>query len=318
MFCHCDFQELILYCNRFIRLKYEVVNCNHRSSCDSDSNSAVISVCSSLLRILGALIGYFGLDRNLCGNDFHAVNLGRAITFFIERHGKESREKRNKLLKHWHELRVNVLEKWTSLEPFYVQHIEGLRPALKDHYLNSSSIFRDKSTWHKLTIQHICDKDDGYPAICSAFDYLKIHEKNHNVSVALLLGILDDEIKILLEKLPNLKSVEDMKNNFYSMKNILYVLHNPEVPLNIVDDELWANSDRRIARSDGEILQKLKDGIERIRLAHKNAFEKVENGKLEDKKILVHISKLVDDIIYGLSLEKPLKGQCDYERSLDE
>jgi len=241
-----------------------------------------------------------------------------ALLFFIEGHGKEKHEKRDKLSKHWHELRIHVLEKWVSLQPIGTRHIEGLRPALKDDYLNSSSIFGVETTWHKLTMQHICDKQ-GYPAVCGMIEHLKTYEKDHNVFVAILLGTLDDEIESLLEKLSNLKEYTiGMKNDFYFMKNIRYALHNPETSLNIFADGLYVDSDMRIAKSDSETLQKLKDGIEKIRTTHKNAFEKIENSIVEDRKILTYIGKQVNDAIYDLSLEKPLKGQCDYERSLDE
>jgi len=254
-------------------------------------------------------------------SNYH-FNLGRGIGFFINHHQEGKREKRTKILDHYCKLREHVLEKWLSAsgEPIRgISYVEGLSPASKDYYLNSSLIFKGESRWHKWTMQHIRD-EKGYPEIQVLFKELETYEKNHNDLVSSVLKTIKNEAELSLRTFPNLKKhASGMSDDFYNEENVLYALHNPDEPLKVFDlKELYAGSSRRTARSDNQTIPKLKDEIERIRSIHEKDFEKIEEGKREDERILDKINSLIDGIIYDLSLEKPLKGKCDYERSLDK
>lgn len=169
---------------------------------------------------------------------------------------------------------------------------------------------------HKWAMQHIRD-EKGYPEIESLFKRLETHEKTHNNFVSTLLTTINDEIKSILEAFPNLKEHRKDPENFYNVNHLLYALHNPNSPLNIVEDkELCVDSDRTIAKSDNQTVLNLKGEIEKIRLSHKIDFEKVEAGIDEDERIIDSIKSHVEQVIYDLSLEKPLKGKCDYELNL--
>jgi rubrerythrin len=153
--------------------------------------------------------------------------------------------------------------------------MENVCPSMGNLYLATWLTINGSDVWHEWMMQHICDKE-GYPHIQNLFKKLETHEKNHNNSVSLLIKTLDDEVESMLKTLLNLKEYESgITNNFYHMKNILYALHNPNTPLKIFEEkELWVNSDRRVAKSDSQTIQKLKTEIERIRLTHKEDFEK--------------------------------------------
>ena len=101
------------------------------------------------------------------------------------------------------------------------------------------------------------------------------------------------------------------------MRDICLVVLNDK-PLKIIEQkDLYLGNDRRIARSDNDSLTKLKDGIERIRLIHKKDLQNIQNGIKRDGELLKSIQEHVKKILYELASEKPLKGKCDYERSLE-
>lgn len=320
MFCHGNPRKIILYTNRYTNLNYEKLFAlyNHSSNninCDCSINSAI----ADFISILNSIAGYLKLDRNLRWYDFLRIHLGRSVAFFIGQREKTKREKRTKLLRHYSILKQKVLTKWLSFSANTLSYIENFCPCMCNLYLATWLTINGSDVWHKWMMQHIYD-EEGYPHIQSLFKKLETHEKNHNSFVSSLIKTLNDEAKSMLRAFPNLKEYESgIADNFYNMNNIFYALHNPNMPLKIFEErELYVNSDRRIAKSDSETLQKLKTEIERIRSVHKEDFEKVDSGIKTDKQLLDSIQRLVDQIVYELALEKPLKGRCDYELSLDK
>jgi len=240
------------------------------------------------------------------------------LLFLMEERKKEGREKRAKLSRHYDGINKNVLTRWLSLSVNTVSYIEGFTTSMRPFYCSTSSIIKGEDTWHKWAMQHIYH-EEGYPDLRSLFEKLESHEKNHNNFVSSLLKTLNDEVKSALRAFSNLKEYESgMADNFYHMENILSALHIYDVALEIFERELYLGKGTRIAKSNSETVLNLKGEIERIRATHKNDFEKIKVGIEKDEQLLNIIKSHVDHIIYELALEKPLKGECDYECSLDK
>lgn len=275
-----------------------------------------------LIPIIVSLIAFASGFLDLSYTIFVSLVVDLPILFFSflrREHRKKQERRRKKLNDHHQDLKEKVLTRWLNLSINTVNYIKDFPRAMNSFYLATWSSIKGRDRWHKWAIQHVYD-EEGYPKLKSLFEKLETHEKNHNNFVFSLLKTISTEIKEVLKTLPTLKEHGKWTdNNFYHMKNVLFSLHNYKVSLMLYPEELIDEDGRVIARAkgDSETLRKLEGEIKRIRTAHKQDFEKVENSVEEDKKLLNNINKHVNNIIYDLSLEKPLKGKCDYEPSLD-
>lgn len=246
----------------------------------------------------------------------HRFNIGRGIAFFIGQRTEERREKRTKLLEHYHDLKEKVLIYWLSSSVNITHRAESFPKVETPVYLATFSSIKGEDDWHKWLMQHIYD-DEGYPSIRQIIEKLEVHEKKHNKFVGSLIRTLNDEIRLTLEDFPRLKEWKPEKREdcYYFRDICLAVLGDKS--LKIIEQDLYLGNDRRIARSDNDTLTKLKDRIEKIRLIHKKDLQNIQNGIKRDGELLKSIQEHAKKILYELALEKPLKGKCDYERSLE-
>lgn len=266
------------------------------------------STWALVITIFGGII--VGLvDKLLFGID--EEELAKAIVEGQER-VRERHEKKTKLSDHYQNLRKNALEKWLNLAANEVYYLDDFPKAMNYFYLDTWSTIRGTDEWQKWMMQHTyCEK--GYPNLKSLFEKLKKRERGHNNSVSSLLKTINQEISCVLKNFPKLREHGRWRaDNFYYMRNILFCLHNYNVSLNPYPDELIDEEGRVIARGDTKAIQKLKREIERIRIAHKEDFENIEDSKEKDKELLNEIKRLVKKINYELLSGKTLKGKCDY------
>ena len=245
------------------------------------------------------------------------VGDGLLKSFFILRGERINREEKHheKLIDHYQKLGEEMKE-WLSLSVKRVYYLDDFPEAMNSFYLNSWSFIKRNDKWNKWAIRHICD-EKGYPQIASVFDELCQYEKNHNNFVSTVVIAITEEVKGILINLKNFKEKEEeVTNNFYYTKNVLFNVYNYENHFGIYGDQLIDGEGRTLAKGDSQVVTTLKIEIENIRLKHKDDFENIENGFREDKKTLNKIKSLVEDLIYDLSINKPLKGKCDYCMSL--
>jgi len=238
------------------------------------------------------------------------------LVFFIGERNKEKRERKAKLSKHYDSIRENVLTKWLELPISRLYQIEvSCVKASAPLYIATCLSIRLEDTWHKWALQHIYD-EKGYPGIKKLIEELETHEKNHNDFVSSLLITIDHEVQSALKIFQNLKETKEDLNNYYDRGGINYDIQSQKL-LKIKEKLLYTSDGVTVAVSDNDTLIKLKNEIERIRDTHKNDFEKIKTNMEKDQELLNNIKRNVKTVIYELEKEKPLKGKCDYERSLD-
>jgi rubrerythrin len=231
---------------------------------------------------------------------------------------EEQHEKKAKFLRHHHVLKEKVLDFWLSSSVNATYRDEDYPNVEKPVYLATFRNIQGQDNWYKWLMQHIYD-DEGYPSIKQLIEELKAHEKEHNRFVGSLVRTIDDGIRLTLKDFSRLEEWKpEKREDYFFLRNVrLAVLD--DKPLRIFNQtELSLENGDKIATSDNATLTRLKNAIERIRLAHEKDLQNIHNGIKKDRQILESIQEGVKEILYELALEKPLKGKCDYERSLDK
>lgn len=262
-------------------------------------------------------------------------DIGAAIGELVKR--EDAREKEKKLSVHYDNL-VKIFRSWNAMSPIRTTTIaDGCVKSQTAIYLNGwVAIEEDGNVSIKRCLEHI---KIGYRDLQVFFDNLKTLEYQHNRTASDLLEKVHREVMDNLNTFPELMpyKVPNMTNFHHPDKIELViqegctmtisptVTYTSDRDFSKAMDVLKATEDQsslksletgEIARGNETTLTRLKAEIERLREIHASEFQGLKNNHDKDKQLILAIKKETEKILYDID-DHNLKGECDYELSLD-
>jgi hypothetical protein len=249
----------------------------------------------------------------------------REREFFIE----ERREKQRKLSQHYRRLGM-VFDTWlgaSSTLTRYFGYEQLLEPQKPDEYL------------YKLAMDHV---ESGYPELDKLFNELRALRDKNKQEASSLEKTIEIELTDSMKTFPDLSPFQPTSQvHFYRVDRVLNAIKGSEQPqLRIVStssildsrekdfasimhslrsaegSNSLVNFGEEIARGNESTLARLKSEIGRLRMSHKDDFNRLEANIKQGNILANAIHNQVSLISSEIEDLEHLRGVCDYEKNL--